>query len=110
MIAGCVRLMLTVSVTGALTVPATEVHVPVASWPAPVFDNEMGAVQPAIPEPLTLSVPEKVTVTGVLFQPLAFGGGVAVYEEMGWVKSMLMPLTISVPTSPARLVQVPVAA
>jgi len=54
-------------------------------------------------------VPEKATVTAVLFQPLTFGGGVAVAAAVGGVVSMLKPMVVTRPLLPALSVQVPVA-
>ena len=58
--------------------------------------------------PDNASVPEKVTVTSVLFQPFAFGEGDAAAEAVGAVLSMLMPLAVAgLLVFPARSVQVP---
>src|SRR5271168_206160 len=53
--------------------PAISVAVPVTCCPAPSVLIVTGEVQLAMPEPLSAHV--KLTVALVMFQPLAFGGG-----------------------------------
>jgi len=65
-------------------------------------------VQPATPDPFIQSVPEKDTVTGVLFHPFALGGGAAVSDAIGGVVSTLMPVSTMGAEMPARFVHVPV--
>src|ERR1700730_3435540 len=94
-IVGGLRSILTgAALTGALTLPATSVQVPGGEvWFAPSVDITTGTVQPATPDPLRLSVPLYETVTGVLFHPLALGGGAAVKDATGGVESTLMPVS-----------------
>ena len=74
--------MLTVWLTVVL-LPALSVQVPVATWPAPLLLNVTGGVQEAMPD--SVSAPVNVTVTGVVFQPLASGAGVTVAVTAGAV-------------------------
>jgi hypothetical protein len=68
----------------------------------------IGAVQPPGATPERTSKPVKVTVTGVVFQPDAFGGGATALETTGDVISMLMPVALTDGlTLPALSVQVP---
>ncbi len=53
-------------------------------------------------------MPANETVTGVLFQPFALGGGTATGVASGAVESILMPVMVSEPVFPARSVQYPV--
>src|SRR6266571_9138927 len=55
--------------------PARSTAVPVITWPAPSAETTTGPVQLAMPEVASEQV--KVTVTLVLFQPLALAGGSA---------------------------------
>src|SRR5207247_1275554 len=93
--------------TGALTLPALSVQVPgPAVWAAPSALSVTGAVQKSIVD--RASVPVKVTVTSVLFQPLAFASGNWAAEAVGAVLSMLIPvLETGSLTLPALSVQVP---
>src|SRR2546426_529882 len=66
----------------------------------------MGMLTAATPErPSTAS---KLTVTSVLLQPLAFGGGLATTASVGGVLSMLIPVTEADATFPALSSQKPV--
>jgi hypothetical protein len=108
-IAGNARSMLTVAVAVLLGFPATSVQLPEAACPAPSDATLTGALQVAMPDPDSASVPLTVTVTGVLFQPLALGAGLAVAVATGAVVSMLMPIALAEPLLPARSTQLPVA-
>ena len=55
------------------------------------------------------SLPEKLTVTSVLFHPYAFAVGVRAALAVGGVLSMLIPVTAAFAELPARSVQVPFA-
>ena len=59
-----------------------------------------------MPEPLPSS-PLKLTVTFVLFQPLALAAGVRLALAVGAVLSMLMPETVVLAVLPALSVTVP---
>src|SRR5262245_16092936 len=61
----------------------------------------------ATPDPVSLQV--KWTVTGVLFQLLAFGAGLVVAVMVGLIWSILMPRRMTEPTLPARSVACPAA-
>src|SRR5206468_620114 len=61
------------TLAAALGLPALSTQVPDADCPAPSPLLTMGAVQLPIPD--KLSVPPKLTVTSVLFQPYAFAAG-----------------------------------
>jgi hypothetical protein len=56
--------------------PATSVQVPPTDWPAPSAVRTVGAGGLPGAKPERLSAHEKLTLTLVLFQPLAFGAGV----------------------------------
>ena len=99
--------MMSEALTGALTFPAASVQVPVADCPAPSVLRRMGAVQVTPSD--RLSVPVKLTVTFVLFQPLAFGAGKTDTLATGGVLSILMPVCVSWTVLPARSVHVAVA-
>ena len=58
----------------------------------------------------SVSVPAKVTVTSVLFQPAAFAAGDGVAVTLGAVLSMLTPDTVAEALLPARSVTVKVVA
>jgi hypothetical protein len=100
-------MLIPVLVTGSLTFPATSVQVPgPADCPAPSVVNVIAAVQVAMPD--KPSVPLKVTVTFVLFQPAAFGAGDCAADAVGAVLSILMPVRLTGSlTFPALSVQVP---
>jgi hypothetical protein len=95
-------------VAEVLTFPALSMQVPLADWFAPSVDSSTAAEQEAIPD--SVSVPLKLTVTLVLFQPFAFGAGDAVADALGAVLSMLTVAVAGALTLPALSVQVPLAA
>jgi hypothetical protein len=78
------------TVAGELVFPATSVQIPAADCPCPSVVMTLGAVQPASPEPDRLSVPAKLTVTSVLFQPFALGLGEREEATVGGVRSIRM--------------------
>jgi hypothetical protein len=80
-------MLMLLAVAVALTFPALSVQVPEADWLAPSLLSVTGFVHEATPEPL--SVPVKLTVTSVLFQPWAFGPGEALALAVGGVLSIL---------------------
>jgi hypothetical protein len=88
MTGGVLSMLMLLAVATALTLPALSVQVPLADSPAPSVLRTTGAVQLAIPE--RASVPVKVTVTFVLFQPAPFGAGEAAAVAEGGVMSILM--------------------
>ncbi len=75
--------MLTVAEADALTLPALSVQVPLADCPAPSLVRRAADVQVSIPD--NPSVPVKVTVTFVLFQPSAFAAGDGEADAVGAV-------------------------
>ena len=74
-----------------LTLPALSVQVPEADWLAPSALRITAGWQASMPE--RLSIPAKVTVTAVLFQPFALGPGVRDTVAVGAALSMLMAVT-----------------
>ena len=106
---GTVGSRFTVAEAAALTLSATSVQVPARVWPAPSVLTNPFAEQPAIPDPLSASVPLKLTVTSVRCQFAAFAAGETDAAAMGGVKSMLMPETAADALLPARSEQMPVA-
>src|SRR5712691_6360883 len=100
MVGFVLSMLIPVLETGALTLPALSVQVPgPAVCAAPSALSVTGAVQKSIVD--RASVPVKVTVTSVLFQPLAFASGNWAAEAVGAVLSMLIPLTVAVALLPA---------
>src|SRR5437879_6744541 len=93
--------------TGALTLPALSVQVPRPPYTTLFRSLSVtGAVQNSMVD--RTSVPVKVTVTSVLFQPFAFASGNWAAEAVGAVLSMLIPvLETGALTLPALSVQVP---
>jgi hypothetical protein len=84
-------ILMPVAETGELTCPTKSVHVPEGDvCPAPSVDTVTGALQNAIPDPA--SFPVKVTVTSVLFHPLAFADGLTLAVAVGAVLSILIPV------------------
>jgi hypothetical protein len=81
-------MLIPLAVAGALSFPALSVQVPEADCPAPSELNVTGALQEAMPE--RASNPLKLTVTSVLFQPLAFGAGEGLALAVGAVASLFM--------------------
>ena len=67
--------MLMFARVAAAELPATSTHALVTDCPAPAVETmaSKGGLPAASPEPPSEHV--KLTVTSVLFQPLAFGGG-----------------------------------
>ena len=84
-IAGAVASMLSVTLADAL-LPTLSVAVPVTTWLAPSAETVTGAGHVAIPDPPG-SAQVNVTLTGVLFQPLAFGALSTVALIVGGVVS-----------------------
>ena len=92
--------------TGELVLPALSVHVPDDDvWAAPSVLTVAGLVQLSMPD--RESLPLNVTVTFVLFQPLALAAGEAAAVAVGAALSMFMPLTVVEAVFPARSWQVP---
>src|SRR5262249_46216486 len=83
---GGVLSMFSVTLADAL-LPARSVAVPLTTCPAPSAVTVTGCGQLAMPDPSSLQV--KVTVTSVLFQPAALGGGAALALMLGGVVSAL---------------------
>ena len=88
--------------------PARSVHVPVTDWFAASVERIVGAGGLPAARPERLSAHWKLTVTFVLFQPLAFGAGVRAGVTVGGVLSMLIALTVAEAEFPATSVQVPI--
>ncbi|PYT15884.1 MAG: hypothetical protein DMF51_05900 [Acidobacteria bacterium] len=87
---GGVVSMFSVTLTVAL-LPFRSVAVPLTTWFAPSAVTSTGPGQVAIPTPASAQV--KLTWTAVLFQPLAFAGGVALTVIVGGTRSS-PPVTI----------------
>src|SRR5262245_60041998 len=94
-------------VTGALVFPALSVHVPGDDvWPEPSMLITTGLVQVSMPD--RESLPLNVTVTSVLFQPLALGAGKAAADAVGTVLSIFTTGEVKVALLPAKSVTVTV--
>ena len=100
-------MLMPLAVAGALTLPALSVHVPEADCPAPSLLSVTSGSQFAIPD--SPSEPPKLTVTSVLFHPLALGPGDALAPAVGGVLSILIPDWVSEAVLPALSSHVPVA-
>jgi hypothetical protein len=99
-------MLIPLAVAVALTFPALSAQEPEADWLAPSLMRVTGASQEAIPD--KASVPAKVTVTFELFHPYPFAGGAAVAVAVGFVKSILMCLTVTASAAlPATSAQLP---
>ena len=83
-----------------VVLPARSVAIPVTTCAAPSFVKVTGLLEVAIPE--RPSEVLKLTVTLVLFHPLALGAGVATAAMSGGVLSILTPLTVADAELPAR--------
>src|SRR5215216_710330 len=84
---GAVRSMLMFLTLASAVLPALSAAFPVTDWPAPSLESVAGSVHPASPDSASSHV--NVTVTGALFQPLAFAGGVRWPEIVGARLSIL---------------------
>ena len=80
--------------------PALSVAVPMTLWCAPSANNVVEPTQLGIPD--TASAHANVTVTSVLFQPLAFASGDCVWLIVGGVLSIFTWIVCAVSTLPAR--------
>ncbi len=100
-------MLMPVTLAAWLMFPALSVQVPEAVWFLPSVLSTVFAEQLAIPE--RASVPVKLTVTSVLFQPLELACGDLDACAVGGVLSMLIPEAEMGPTFPAMSVQVPEA-
>src|SRR6266536_4406229 len=99
-------MLMPLAVAAGLTLPALSVQVPEANCPAPSTLNVIAVAQRSIPD--RLSLPAKVTVTFVLFHPLAFAAGDGVAVALGGVLSMLTLLMVALAELPALSVTVKV--
>src|SRR5262245_29498577 len=99
--------MLNAALVTDAVLPARSVVVPVTVWSAPFVETIRSGGQVLTPDSASPHV--KCAVTGPVFQPAAFGGGVSATPIVGGTRSMLMPLTVAVPTLPARSTACPVA-
>ncbi len=79
-------MLMPLAVAGALTLSALSVQVPEADCPAPSEPSTTAESQEAMPD--SSSLPLKLTVTLVLFHPLAFGAGEASAFAVGAVLSI----------------------
>src|SRR5437870_1779279 len=79
-------MLMPLALVGRLTLPAISIQAPDADWFAPSVLSRTGAEQPAVPE--RLSAPVNVTVTSVLFHPLALGSGDTLAEATGALLSI----------------------
>src|SRR5919108_468283 len=107
-IVGAVRSTLIPLTEAVAWLPARSVTVSDADWLTP-SPNVDAVAQPLI-KPESESPQEYVTVTGVLFQPSAFGATLRVAVTVGAVSSMLIGPSIANDELPARSVTLPVAA
>jgi hypothetical protein len=98
-IVGRVSSMLIPLTVAVAELPALSTAVPLALWFAPSVVSVTGAGQVSIPDPPGLSAHEKVTITLLEFQPLAFGAGEAVAVIVGAVLSMVYEGPVNVPVS-----------
>src|SRR2546425_3648873 len=87
--------------------PARSLAVPVTVWFAPSVETVWSGGQMAMPD--AVSVQSKCAVTGSLFHPFAFAGGVRLTVIVGAVRSMLKGRLVTDAVLPARSVAVPVA-
>ena len=111
-ITGLVLSIFTVTLAIALVFPALSVHVPLTSVPLVSVVTLLPVVQLSIPlctVPASLPL-LKLTVTSVLFQPLALAAGaLTAVGGLGGVLSILMPLTVAESAVlPALSTQLPV--
>jgi hypothetical protein len=81
--------------------PARSVHVPVTDCPGPSAERVVGAGGLPTAKPERLSPHWKLTMTFVLFQPFALGGGVSDAVIVGGVLSSLIVIVLAVSTFPA---------
>ena len=88
--------------------PALSEQLPVADRLSPSPVSTVATSHVAMSE--SVSVPAKVTVTSVLFQPAAFAAGDGVAVTLGAVLSMLTSDTLAEALLPARSVTVNVVA
>ena len=104
-IVGGVRSIFTLDSVVREGFPPRSVQVPWTDWflPSP---RVVGPETVSTPE--RLSVHEKLTVTGPLFQPCALGGIDRELDMVGGVRSMLMFPTVDEAALPARSTHVPV--
>src|SRR4030042_1429384 len=104
--AGSVLSMLTPLTVAEAELPALSVAVPVTNWPAPSDETVVFGVTAATPDNTSLAV--KLTMTSLLFQPLALAPGVREPLILGFVLSMLMLLIlVKADVLPALSVAVP---
>src|SRR4051812_43359510 len=90
------------TLTVALSVkvlPALSTAVPGTAWSCPSVLTLASGEQVATPD--SLSSQWYATVTGLLFQPVAFGAGVTVWPTVGLVRSILTVAVWSCSTFPA---------
>jgi len=102
-VGGVLPMLMPVMVAGALTLPALSVQVPEPDCPLPSPSNVICPVQKSMPDPK--SVPVEVTVTLVLFQPLAFGTGIALAIATGGVLSIFIVALTGALVFPALSIQ-----
>src|SRR5438445_2018766 len=90
------------------TLPAMSVALPVITCPAPSVVTVTGMLNAATPD--SVSTASKLTVTSVLLQPLAFGGGLATTTSVGGVLSILivrvLAASVLLPLSRAKQLRV----
>jgi len=105
MMLGGVRSMLIPLTVVEAVFPALSVQVPVADCPDPELPSIVGLVTDAMPDRESEQV--KVTVTGLLFQPLPFGPGLAEPAIVGCVLSIFI-VTVTELETPTPFVAVQV--
>ena len=88
------------TIAGSVAVlPALSVAVPVTSWASPSSATTWSGVHDAMPE--TASAQVNLTVTSLLFQPLAFGAGASVCEIVGVLPSIFTSTVLCASSLPA---------
>ena len=102
---GGVRSMLNGGLVADAVFPARSVAVPVTVWFAPSVETVWSVGQIATPEPASSHA--KRTVTGLLTQPFAFGGGLSAKLMLGAVRSIPNDVLVTDAVLPAVSVAVP---
>ncbi len=103
---GGVRSIFIPIIVAEFVFPALSVQIPATDFPWPSADRANGLEDEATPD--KESVHAKLTVTVLLFQPLALAEGDLLPIMVGGVRSMFMLPTVTRAVFPALSVQVPV--
>src|SRR5207244_2478686 len=102
---GVLSILIGAVAAGLLTLPALSVHLPETGGFTPSVVTVTGGEQKSIPD--RLSAPVNDTVTFVLFQPFASGGGDRCAVAVGRILSILTFAVAGLLTLPALSVHVP---